>query len=480
MGIVISKSNFVTGLSCPKLLWTIFNAPEQIPPHDAGTQALFEQGHEVGMLAKQRHPDGIEITEKGYEKTAASTQRLLPKKKPLFEAGFRHKTAFCRIDILNPAKNGWDIIEVKSAASVKDEHIADVAFQRYCAEGAGLHVHNCFLLHINTDYVKKGNIDINKLFTLENITDQVNAFLPQVENEVIRMLKIIKGPMPKPLLGTECLKPTECPVCMRDLPDHNVAELTRLGKKAYDLINDGIVRIRDLPIGFKLNDKQERQRDSALSGKPYIDKAAVKKFLKGHSYPLHFLDFEGVNPAVPLFDGTRPFQHIPFQLSLHIIDKPGAKPEHVEFISDNANDPRPGVVNALKAIKPKGTILAYYASYEKNIIEGLAEQFPKERWLHELIDRIDDLIIPFTQFWYYHPAQHGSSSLKEVLPALTGKSYAHLAIGSGNVAAQTFMNVMYKGAPGDKKKLRADLLEYCGQDTQGMIEILRVLEKAAG
>lgn len=480
MAVVISKSRFMSGLACPKLLWCIFNAPGKIPPPDAATQARFDQGHEIGALAKQRYPGGTEVTERGYSETVLRTRELLKKNKPIFEASFRHNTAYSRVDVLAPANEGWDIVEVKSSSSVKEEHIPDVAFQRYCAENSGLHVHRCYLLHVNSEYVRKGPIDFGKLFAIEDITEQVNAFLPNIPDLLLAQLKIIKGKMPEPELGTECVDPSECPVCAKNLPEHNVTELYYLGKKAYPLINKGIVRIADLPKGFELSGKQEIQRECIRTGKPHIEKKPLAQFLKSLEYPLHFLDFESVGPAIPLFDGTRPFQQIPFQFSLHIIEKPGAKPEHITFLAPDPSDPRPKVIEALKAIRPKGTILAYNMSFEKSVLTSLAEAEPKERWLHAAADRLTDLLVPFRNFWYYDPRQHGSCSIKQVLPALTGKSYKHLEISQGDSAAQQFLDAMYKKEGKVTEKLRNALLAYCSQDTEGMIGILNALEKAAG
>lgn len=474
--IVLSKSRFIIGLACPRWLWCVFNKPESIPEMDESTQALLDQGKEVGLLAQKRYPKGIEIP---LGKDAIKlTQDALKKRVPTFEASFAHKHAYCKVDVLVPVgKSDWDIVEVKSSTEVKDEHVWDVAFQKYCLESAGLEIRRCHLLHINNEYVKKDAIDPEKLFAQEDITDKVSELLPQIGELLKRMVEVIKSPkIPAPELGTECIDPDECPVCLTEVPENSVTELYWIGKKAYPLLNEGITRINELPPTFKLNDKQRVQVKAILSQKVVADAAAVKKFLKELEYPLYCLDFETVNPAIPLFDGTRPYQHIPFQLSIHILKKSGAKPEHVEFLADDASDPRKHIVNALRAISAKGTVLAYNMSFEKRVIEDLQDAFPKEKWLHSLIGRMNDLILPFRNFWYYHPKQRGSCSIKAVLPALTGRSYAHLEVSKGDEAARKFLAMTYKGKKMDKEAVRKALLEYCKQDTEGMIEILNVLE----
>jgi hypothetical protein len=477
--ITISKSKFVQGLSCPRYLWYLFNAPEKLPPIDEATQALFDQGHEVGEYSKKVYPNGIEISRDNSP--LDKTKDLLKKRVPLFEAAFYYKNAYCKADIIAPiGKDEWDLYEVKSTTSLKDEHIQDIAFQIYCLTGAGLKIRDAHLVHINSEYVREGAIDTDKLFTIENVTDEASKIVPTVGDLVTGMITIIQNPKePEPELGTECLDPDECPVCLKDLPKDNVTELYSFSRKAYHLLNQGVILIKDAPDS-DLNEKQLIEKNSVIAKKPHIEPPHIKKFLEKLKYPLYLLDFETVGPAIPLFDKSSPYQQIPFQLSLHILQKPGSKPEHFEFLADSPNDPRPKVVNALKAIGSKGTILAYNASFEKRIIEALLELFPKEKWLQSIIDRIDDLIIPFRSFWYYDPKQRGSCSLKAVLPALTGINYEHLEISHGDDAARKFLEATYKNkkiSKEEKTKMRKALLAYCKLDTEAMVEILKVLEK---
>ncbi len=476
------------GLRCPKLVWCAFNNPEMIPPADADTQARFDQGHEVGDWSKKRYPDGVEVEfEKGFEHTLTRTKELVSAKKTIFEASFKHKNTYCRVDILIPCGDCWDLIEVKQTTQVKDEHIEDVAFQRYCLEGAGLHIRRCHLMHINNEYVRQRAIDPESLLTIEDISEDVEEAMELVEENIADMLNVINSKeMPDPEFGTECIDPKNCEVCGPTIPKDSVFELDRFGKKAMDLINNGVTLIKDLPGTVRLSDKQKIQVYCLKTGKPHLEEAEIRRFLKGLKYPLHMLDFETVNPAIPLFDGTRPYQNIPFQMSLHIIEKSGSKAQHFEFLAEDERDPRPAMIEALHSIKPEGTVLAYNMSFERSVIEALLEMKPSEKWLHSIIDRLDDLIIPFRNYWYYHPAQHGSASIKKVLPALTGRSYDDLEVKHGSQASREFLEMNYKTGDKPKKsaaereKLRRALLEYCKQDTEAMIDVLEVLQKSVG
>ncbi len=475
--VVLSKSKYMIGLSCPKHLWCLFNEPSLIPPFDEGTLARFEQGHEIGAIAKLRYPSGVEIpfTKEALKETA----KMLLKKVPLFEATFCHKNSYCKVDILVPVDDEcWDLIEVKSTTEVKEDHIPDVAFQRYCLEGTGIKINRCHLMFVNNEYVRKGAIDPNLILSCEDITSQVDAEVLNVEENISDMLRVIAlKKMPSPSLGDECVEPSECPVCCTDLPPHSVTELYRMGKKAYPLMNEGYAKILDLPAGSKLNDKQKIQVSCIKSGKAHVEPKLISSWLSKLKYPLYMIDFETVNPAVPLFDGMRPYQQLPFQVSIHKVDSTG-KIEHIEYLASSKKDCRAEVMEVLRKIGPSGTVLAYNATFEKSRINELIEMFPSETWLEGLIDRMEDLAVPFSNFWYYHPSQHGKYSIKNVMPALTGISYEGLEIGKGDQAAREFLEVIFKGNPKGKDvgKVRRALLEYCGQDTEGMVRVLGVLK----
>ncbi len=475
--IILSKSKYITGLSCSKLLWCQFNAPELIPAFDETTQAIMQQGQDVGAWAKKLYPDGIEI-ERG-RKSIELTKDLLSKRVPLFEASFSFKNSYCKTDILVPVDSDeWDLIEVKSSTQVKDEHLQDVAFQKYCLEGAGLHIRKTKVMMVNNEYVRKGEIDASQLLKTEDITEQVLSILPEVEENLHLMLSVIQGAMPKTEFGVTCKSPKECPVCSRELEGVEVAELYYVGAKAWALVNAGIKKLSELPTDFKLNAKQEIQKTAVITGKPVVNKTAIKKFLQKLVHPLYLFDFETINPAIPLFDGSRPYQQIPFQLSMHIIKSLNAVSEHVEYLHDGTDDPRPAIVQALKAIGANGTVLAYNMSFEKRVIEDLEELFPNEKWLHSIIERLQDLLIPFREFAYYHPVQHGSCSIKEVLPALVGTSYEGLAIKEGGMASQEYLRMTFGNVSAqEKERIRKALLTYCGQDTQAMVDVLHKLEE---
>ena len=457
----------MSGLKCPRHLWFLINKPDQLPKFDAKTQARFDIGHDVGNYAKKLHPKGIEIP---FSNEAIKlTKEALKKRVPLFEATFSHKNSYAKVDLLVPVhKDEWDLYEVKSSGSVKDDHVKDVSFQKYCLEGAGIKLRKCHVMFINNEYVKKGKINPKLLLESEDVTDQLET---TVEEQITQLITIIQGKEPKVQLGTECKDPWKCPVCSNEIKG-DVANLYWIGNKAWQYYNQGITHIKDLPKDFKYNQKQLIQKANKL----HVNKENIHKFLKTLEYPIYCLDFETINPTIPLFDNSHPFQQLPFQYSIHIITKDSI--EHKEFLVNHNKDPRKDLIAALKKIGPKGTILAYNASFEKSVIEDLADYSKKDsKWLHALIPRFQDLLTPFKNFDIYHPKQNGSCSIKAVLPAFTETSYKDLSIAEGDTAQLEFMRITYtKVSKEEKEKIRKALLKYCERDTQAMVDILNVLK----
>lgn len=485
---LISKSKYLSGLQCHKLLWFYYNAKGQIPAFDAQTQAIFDQGHLVGEQAKKLYPDGIEVA-KGVDdfgKILELSKEALSRRRPLFEAAFKSGNAYARADILNPVgKNDWEIVEVKSSTDVKDVNLHDLALQRYAYEGVGLSITKCFILHINNEYVRKGEVEPKKLFTKTDVTSEVRDLLKSVPSNLRTMIDVIRQKRhPDVKIGLQCNDPYNCPLqelCWKFLPEHNPLTLYYFNKgKAFELIHDGHLDIRKLPASVSLSDKQDIQVRALQSGKVYIDKEGICDFLEQLEYPLYCLDFETFGTAIPLFDDVRPYEQIPFQFSLHIVESEGKKPKHESFLADGSSDPRPEILQRLrKSLGHKGSIVAYNAPFDKHKLSkacGIFKEYAK--WYQAIEPRFVDLLTPFKSFHYYHPDQCGSASIKAVLPALTGKSYDGLEISEGGTASLEYLRVTFGDVDEkERQKVRRDLATYCALDTEGMMLIVEELAK---
>lgn len=482
----ISKTKYIAGLQCQKLLWYLTNAKDLVPGPDARTQFIFDQGNAIGALARKRYPDGIDLTPIiDLDEVVSASYAALVHRKPLFEAGFRFRNAFARADIMLPVgDNEWDLIEVKSSTGLKKIHIADMAHQRYTYEGAGLKLRKCWLMHINTQYVRGNELNLEELFSLTDATEEVTELLPAIEGNVLRLTDATLLPEAPPVtVGKHCDIPNHCPMfknCHAFLPEHNVLTLVRAGERAYKWISEGIYGINALAAYHKFSRLQQIQVAAVKSGKPHIDREAIAQFLTRLKYPLLLLDFETMSLAIPQFPGTSPYQAMPFQFSLHRIEAPGTVPEHFSYLSEADRDPRPEILFQLRQLMgDRGSVVAYNAQFEYGMLDRISQQFSAYRpWVKRMQSRMVDLLRPFQSFDYYHPEQYGSASIKAVLPAMTGRSYRELEISDGELASIEYVRSHFQPVAAEEREaVRQRLLAYCNLDTEAMIAILSELEE---
>ncbi len=484
----LSKSKYSEGLQCPKLLWYEYNRRQDMPKVDALKQAIFDQGKRVGEWAQKLFPEGIRLERHRIpEKHAEQSLKFLKLRKPLFEGGFVYRRAYALADILVPVgRNGWNLIEVKSSTGIKDEHLVDVAFQKYTYEGAGIKIRRCYLMYIDNQYVRRGKVEPEKLFLKEDITEEVNKLRTDIEKDVDVMLKVIAAKnMPDVGVGPHCNKPYTCPlkdICWGFLPDKGHVFMLSGGKKlAFEFMKRGILKIADISDDFGLKHKQVIQVSSHKAQEPYIDKEAIKEFMGSLKYPIYFLDFETIGPAIPVYELSRPYENIMFQYSLHVVKNKGAEAVHHSYLAPGNKDPRPETLKQLKnLLGDSGSIVAYNADFEIGVLRGAVEIYPEfSSWFNNIEGRFVDLLKPFRNFFYYHPAQGGSASLKKVLPAITDFAYKDMEIANGAIASHEYCRVTFNKDVGEeeRRRVRVALKEYCHLDTMGMIEIVEVLRQ---
>jgi len=478
----LSKSRFLSGRQCHLRLWySCFNR-DLASPVSPSKQAMFDSGHEVGELATRLYPEGVLIREDHlhHEEAVQTTLKAMqdPNVKSIYEAAFFYDGVRIRVDILERLDSGqWNLIEVKSSTSVKDVHLPDVAIQYYVLQGSGLDINRALLLLINNQYVYDGNnLDLENFFSSFDVTNQALALQKEIPLRIAEQKETLRAPdAPVIQPSRHCNSPYSCDFweyCTKNMPEHWVLNLHGISQKKLDeLTGMNIQDIREIPDSYYLTELQERIKRCVNSNDEYISRRLHTQ-LTNVEYPVHFLDFETVNPAIPRYINTRPYQIIPFQWSNHIFYKNGSF-EHKEYLCDNDKDPREGFARTLlDALKKKGTIFIY-TTYEKGIITRLAEHFPQLRNDLLLIPKRFKDLCAIIRNNFYHPGFHGSFSLKSVLPNLVlDMDYQKLAIQEGNQASFEFLRMIDPSTtPEEKQKIKQELLEYCGYDTLAMVKI---------
>ncbi len=476
----LTKSKYMNGEQCQRLLW--FADRKQLPETSLMDKHRFEQGPIFEEHVKKLYPEGIELGDLEFSENIEKTKALIKEKKTIFEAGFKIKELFVRADILEPNGDGWNLYEIKASSDEKKlkVYFPDLAFQKYVIEKSGLKVKKCFVLKLNKEYIKKGEIEPKKLVEKHDVTENVEL-VGNVEENAPKYLRTIKEEDEPPItISTNCNKPYECSLkahCWGTLPTNNVLHLTNW-RQYWKFFHQGIINIKDIPKEIELKPKDEVIRKATLGCQIVCSKEHIKHFMKTLRYPLYHFDFETFDTAVPIYDKSRPYQKIPFQYSLHIQHEDG-KLEHFEYLADGDEDPRLKLLEQLKdEIKGTGSVVVFNKSFETGVLKLLAEDFPEHKdWIHEVLNRIIDLAVPFQNFHYYCPTQKGKYSIKKVLPAITGKGYDNLEINNGGDASILYFNSHIKNKEEVRDKLRQDLLNYCGLDTEAMVWIVDELKE---
>ena len=489
----LSKSKYCEGYQCKKMLWMDKYHPEE--KEEVGNDSVLENGTEVGLLAKSLFGSYIDIDfNEDLSQMIRDTKKAIEENHTcnITEASFDYNHNFCSVDILRKVGDEYEIYEVKSSTECKDIYLEDASYQYYVLKSLGYDVKKVCIVYLNSEYVRRGNLDLKKLFKIVDITEYAKSKVDEVEKRIQEMNTYMEQKEePNDSIGLQCNKPYECPYfsyCTRQLEKPNVFDIRgmRFSSK-IKCFEKGIITFEDL-LNENLNEKYLEQADYEINPKEdKIEKDKIKAFLKTLSYPLYFLDFETFQEAIPSYDGLSPYEQIPFQYSLHYYEDEKHDLKHKEFLAQPSIDPRRALAESLVRDIPLNVCtLAYNMSFEKNVIKSLAVEFPDLRdHLLNIHDHIKDLMIPFYNREYYTRAMQGSYSIKYVLPALfpddPSLNYHNLEeVHNGGEAMNAYAS-MGNLSKEEQKRLRENLLKYCGLDTYAMVKIydklLSVVEK---
>lgn len=492
-----SKSRYCLAWQCPKLLWLSKFKPE-LKPEDPSLQARFDEGNVVGDLAMNLFGDFTEVTAyKDDGKLDLSKMQELTREcvangvQNICEASFNYNGLYCAVDILRKEDGGYAIFEVKSSTHASHIYAVDIAYQKYVLEHCGLNIVGTYLICINSDYIRGEELNIDELFQIIDMSDDVNNEYQNIPS-LLRKAEQIYSLKSEPDvdIGLHCRDPYKCAFwsyCTKDLPTPNVFDLYRMGfEKAINHYKQGQISYNDLMFdGGITNAKQLRQMLHQISEqKPDIDKDGIRDFLDTLSYPIYFLDFETTQAVIPEYEGIKPYQQIPFQYSLHYIEYEGGPLLHKEFLAESGTDPRRAIAERLCEDVPQNVcVTAYNKGFECGRIKELAATFPDlSDHLMNIQSNIKDLLTPFQSGYYYNKAMGGSFSIKSVLPALfpddPALDYHNLEqIHNGGEAMSIFPKIKDM-TPEDATKTRHNLLEYCKLDTYAMVKVWEKLQEA--
>lgn len=493
---LVSKSQFLDYLTCPKDAWFRIHKPE-LKEFEVGPtlQNIFDQGYEAEDYAKQlkAFTSMVEVTARGAE-VQEEVDALMAKKTPaIYQATFIADGFIIRCDVIKwDAETGkWDLYEIKSSTKRHDtgarDHISDAAFQAIVMERYGVQVGKTFIVHINGEYVLKGELDVESLFIISDCTAKVAARRVTVAPEM-EEAKTYLTQENEPKNGCDCLyygRSSHCAtasISHPNIPEYSIHDLSYIGRspnKLRQLVEQGIYHLHEIEDTSDLTDKQQNQIETHKSGKEMIDKKEIENVLNGYAYPLYFLDYETFAPAVPIYEGFSPYKRIPIQFSLHYIEKKGGPLLHTEYLHEKNSDPSETVAKLLcDSIDPSGTVLAWNVGFERSVTNELALRVSEyEKTLQRICGQMQDLMDIFSNQHYVHKGFKGRVAIESVMNALLPEmSYDHLPYTGQDVGFVWWKDIVSTEAQSAERSEKIRLIrEYCKQDTLVMVEIWRIL-----
>lgn len=498
----ISKSTFLQFQICPKDTWLRLHRPDFVEKFALTDfdKHLLEQGNEVETHARGLFPGGVLVSGTGDE-AVNDTRRLMEAgADAIFQATFLADGFYTKCDVLKrgATPGTWDVYEIKGTNARKEgsedrDHISDLAFQKHVLTLAGVQVGRAFIVHLNKEYVRSGELDIVALFTVADSTELVDKVLPDIVREMEAAREYLNQEN-EPGIGCDCHLYGRSRHCRTfayshsHIPEYAVHDIVRIGqskKKLEDLVNKRIFAIGDVPDDYKLGDAQLLQVRAHKSGQPIIDHQAIADLVGQYAFPLYFLDYETYAPAIPSFDGYSPYRRIPFQLSLHVLHEDGGEPEHIEFLHLERSDPSLAVAELLgQHIGPNGTVIAWYAPFERGVNKEIGERLggAHAARMEQINGQMQDLRDIFSKQHYVHPEFRGGTSIKDVLPVMVPElSYEGLAIKDGAMASERWWAMTAaETAEAERAAIAEALKVYCGQDSYAMFAIWRILRQLGG
>ena len=492
---ILSKSNLTAFRQCPKRLWLeayrrndVANAPD--------AKRRMAEGDKIGEIARVlSNPNGdgrlIDIKAQGVDEAIRTTADILTDRQPVFEAGFEANGARCFVDILLPSGNDddpeWRIVEVKSSTKLKPYHLEDASIQAYITAKSGIALSSIAVAHVDSGWTYQGDENYQGLLTEVDVTEAAKAKISEIAGWIKEAQDVVAAPEP-PLvtMGKHCKTPHECGfqhICRADQPQAEFPVEWLAGRLHKDIQSqqrlNPALDMRDVDDAL-LNSDQKRIKDATISGQPYFKQSGATTELEQHSFPLYFLDFETIQFALPRWAGTKPYQQIPFQFSLHRLDSHSSW-VHSEFLDLSGNDPsRDFAEKLVEDCGSEGAIFVYNASFEAARIKELSERFEDlSSALLSLNDRLVDLH-PISKRNFYHPSQHGSWSIKNVLPAICPdmeEAYQDLiGVQNGTMAMDAYIAATELGDMDPaKSKIAVQLRCYCKLDTWAMVRVWAAL-----
>lgn len=482
---VISKTDYLLYRECRKSTWIKKNKPDIYYKNELTEfeKLIIQTGNEVELIARDLFPSGVLISGRDEASQTLTTEYINKKQPVIFQAVFEKNGFLCATDILefDPTTNSYNLYEVKASNEIdKKVHFYDLAFQLVLLRKCGLTVKKICLIHLDKEYIRHGALNKQSLFKLEDVTEEIESLCGEVSEQMdIALAYLSQSTLPAGFC--DCVYKGRSNHCNcfsflnPSIPEYSVHDLARIGlskNKLEELVDGKYYRPEDVPAHISFSQIQQNQIDSYKQDKLIVDKEAIKKELLGLEFPLYFIDYETFPSVIPRFDKFSPYNQIPFQYSLYVLDNPSIEPRLVEFLYSGSDDPTPHFFSSQKEnIGSTGNIIVWHKGFECARNNEMAIRVPESKnFFDSFNERVFDLEEIFKKQHYVHKDFKGSTSIKKVLPVLVPSlSYKDLDIKDGGSAAEVWSKLTTEILSLEgKEKIIKNLKTYCSLDTYAM------------
>jgi len=484
---MLTKSDFIKYTQCCKYLWLYKNRRDDF---DETIGRIIDEGYEVESIACKLFPGGVSAFDDEIPMAVFKTKQLIESGQTIiFQPTISNWQLFCRSDIIkqNAETGEWDIYEVKSSTEIKDIHLIDLAFQKICFEEADIKINKLHIVYVNNKYIRQSGINPEEFLCCTDVTGKVIDLIEQVGIDIQLAFKVLKNEdEPEVMILKQCHSPYDCGFknyCWKHIPEDSIYDIAgSLSREKLELLlNKGIIKIKDIPAGMVTKPNGLRHLNAVKTEKVFIDIKAIKNELSVLEYPLYFLDYETFAPAIPLFDGYKPYQRIVFQYSLHIKKSLTDKLEHYEYLNRELKDPTDELAKSLSnVVGLEGSFISWNKSFEMGCNNEMSVRCGQySDFFNSVNERMYDLMQCFKKGYYVHKDFKCSASIKKVMPVLVPNlSYKKLNIQEGGTASESWLKITdSKIDRVERDRLARDMLDYCQLDTLAMVEILEVLDR---
>lgn len=488
----LSKTDYLLYRECKKNAWMKIHRPEVYYQNElsAFEKMIIQTGNEVELVSRGLFPSGLLIEGRNHKAQEQTLDSIKKKQAVLFQALFEFDGFLAAIDILefNPDSNAYILYEVKSTNEIDEKtHYYDLAFQVNLLRKCGITIEKINLLHLNKEYIRNGELNTVTLFRIDDVTEKIESIYEEVAIEMETAKEYLSQDS---LPAGYCLciykgRSNHCTcfsIINSDIPEYSIHDIARIGlskKKLADLVDSNIFHIHEVPVHIKLSDIQQNQIDAHRLDKIILNKETIKNELQSLEFPLYFLDYETLPCAIPRYDGFSPYQHIPFQYSLYVVESPDSNPRLIDFLYAEFGDPSTHFVKSLKEhIGDTGSVIVWNKSFECGRNNEIAVRIPEmKEYIESLNGRVYDLMDIFKKQYYVHKGFRGSTSIKKILPVLVPSlTYKELDIQDGGSAAEMWNRLCTEDLRKEERDtIIKNLKIYCGMDAYAMYAIWKEL-----